>query len=356
MAYIQKRATQDGKVRFRVQVRKKGHPIQTATFERKTDAHRWAHKIETEISEGRHFKTSHAKRYTVADLIDRYVMDILPRKPKSVETQLGQLRWWREELGQYVLADVTPDLIAKKRDKLLMASNGRGGRISSSSANRYMAVLSHAFSIAIKEWRWLELSPMASLSKLPEPKGRVRFLDEEERRRLLEACRQSGSRHLYPVVVLALATGARKGNILRLEWDDVDLDRGLLIFQDTKGGERKGIPLRGRALEVLSRILKERDPHSPYVFPSDNGTSPTHVTTAWRTAVCRAGLQNFRFHDLRHTTASYLAMGGATPLEIAEVLGHRSLEMTMRYSHLADSHVSSIIERLDQKMFGNEPS
>ena len=149
-------------------------------------------------------------------MVDRYIADVLPRKPRSKLTQTGQLNWWKEELGEHAIGDVTADLIAQKRDKLLKAkkwgkgtTKKRGDRTRSmSTANRYVAALSHAFTVAIKEWGWLDVSPIAALSKLPEPQGRVRCLDDDERIRLLDACRESESPYLYPIVVLAISDGA----------------------------------------------------------------------------------------------------------------------------------------------------
>ncbi len=118
MAYVQERRTKDGRPRYRVQVRLRGQPTQTATFERKTDARRWAQQVEAAIREGRHFKTSEAKRHTLGELVDRYVRDVLPQKPKSQRLQSTQMEWWKKQLGAYTLADVMPALIAECRDRL----------------------------------------------------------------------------------------------------------------------------------------------------------------------------------------------------------------------------------------------
>src|SRR5688572_6967066 len=118
MANIEKRVSKDGKTSYRVKVRLRGHPVQSATFDRKTDAAKWAQSTESAIRENRHFKTTEGKRHTVAELINRYIRDVLPRTPKSERDQLRQLEWWKSELGSYTLADVTPALIAQARDNL----------------------------------------------------------------------------------------------------------------------------------------------------------------------------------------------------------------------------------------------
>ena len=119
MAYIERRVTGTGEISYRVQIRLNGHPTQSATFKRKTDARRWGEKIETDIRDGKFFPTSRAQQKTLSDLVDRYISDILPRKPKSADTQRGQLIWWQHELGEYHISDLTTDVVARARDKLL---------------------------------------------------------------------------------------------------------------------------------------------------------------------------------------------------------------------------------------------
>ena len=126
MANIQERTSKSGKTSYKVVVRLKGYPTQTATFERKTDAKKWAAQTETAIREGRHFKTSEAKKHTLSYMIDKYIKNVLPLKPKSKYTQEAQLEWWKKELGPYTLADVTPAMIGECRDKLLQGITHRG--------------------------------------------------------------------------------------------------------------------------------------------------------------------------------------------------------------------------------------
>ena len=119
MAYIQERKTDDGKTHYRVQVRLRGHPTTTATFERKTDAKLWAQQTESAMREGRHFKTAEAKKHSLAELVDRYIRDVIPTKPKNAAATTAQLQWWKKEIGHCLLSDLTPALIAEQRDHLL---------------------------------------------------------------------------------------------------------------------------------------------------------------------------------------------------------------------------------------------
>lgn len=345
MANIRERKTDKGEVRYQAQVRLKGFPPQTATFNRKTDAKRWVQQTEAAIREGRHFKTTESKKRTLAQLIDRYIKEVLPTKPKSIKAQGRQLRWWRNELGVHSLADVTPLLISEARDKL---HQGR----QPATVVRYMAALSHAFTIAVNEWGWLEDNPLRKVRKPKEPRGRVRFLSDDERTRLLAACKASKCKQLYPVVVLALSTGMRQMEIMSLSWQDVDLNRGIIILHETKNGDRRSIPLVGHAKELLQEMAKVRRLDTNLVFYSEmKPSAPVFIRIPWGEALKESQVKDFKFHDLRHTAASYLAMNGASLIELSEILGHKTLQMVKRYSHLSENHTTALVEKMNSRLF-----
>lgn len=358
MAVIEKRITNEGKTSYRVKIRMKGYPPQTATFDRVTDAKKWSQDTESAIREGRHFKTSQAKRYTLAQLIDRYVSDVLPKKTenkRSQRIQKQQLLWWKEQIGSYSLADVTPALIAEYRDKLGKEEIRKEVYRSPATLVRYMAALSHAFTIAVREWMWIEDSPMRKVRKPKEPRGRVRFLSDDERKRLLTACKESNHPYLYTITVLALATGMRQGEIMGMKWDDINFNDSYIILHETKNGERRRIPLAGHAKDVLKALHDTREIASSLVFADFktriNGKI-ANMDNVWNGAVKTANIENFRFHDLRHSAASYLAMNGASLAEIAEVLGHKTLQMVKRYAHLSEAHTSKVVASMNEKIFG----
>jgi integrase len=193
---------------------------------------------------------------------------------------------------------------------------------------------------------------MPKVRKLKLPRGRVRFLSDEERTGLLHVCRGSHNPYLYTVVVLALSTGARKGELLSLRWSDVDLKRRVLTFRETKNGETRSVPLTGNGFAVIAQHFKVRRLDTPLVFPDRTGMRPLGIRGAFDNAVERSGIADFHFHDLRHTFASYLAMNGASLLEIAEVLGHKTLAMVKRYAHLSEAHTRGVVERMNRAVFG----
>jgi integrase len=355
MASIRKRTRSDGTTSYRVDVRLKGFPPQRATFKRLTDARKWGGQVEAAIREGRYFKTTEARKHTVEKAINRYKESVLPTK-KDGKKQEAQLDWWVDEIGPYTLADVSPALLGESRDKLAQDR-------APATVVRYLAALSHVFTVAMREWGWLEDNPMRKVTKPKEPRGRVRFLSEDEtgpkgetiegeRTRLLKACDESSNAYLKTVVVLALSTGMRQGEILNLRWPDVDLNTGRIILHETKNGERRVVPLLGHARELLKELSRVRRLDTDLLFPGRNPQKPVFIRTPWLEAVKAAGIEDFKFHDLRHSAASYMLMSGASLGEIAELLGHKTLQMVKRYSHLSESHAAGVVGRMNERIFG----
>jgi integrase len=206
--------------------------------------------------------------------------------------------------------------------------------------------------VAVQEWEWVHENPFLKVSKPKEPRGRVRLLSDDECQRLLEACRQSRNKYVHTVVVLALSTGGRRGELLNLRWSDVNLERDILTFRETKNSETRSVPLTGYALEVLTQHAQLRRLDTTLVFPNATGKRPLSIRDAFENAVERAGLVDFHFHDTRHDFASNLAMNGASLVEIAEVLGHKTLQMVKRYAHLTVAHTAGVVARMNAAIFG----
>ena len=237
----------------------------------------------------------------------------------------------------------------------------RGTPPAESTLLRRLAVLAAVLKIARRHWEWLDHDPLEHLDKPAAGDGRKRYLSEDERRRLLAACKASTSPHLYPIVVVALATGMRLGEIRGMRWSDLSIEPplavGLASLAKTKNGDGRAVAITEPALSILRNLNAQRQQarrsQSGYVFHSSElkGRKPIDIRTPWEGAVKKAKLHNFRFHDLRHTAASYLAMNGATPNEIADVLGHKTLSMVMRYVHLSAAHTQNLVARVNEKIF-----
>lgn len=350
MATIEKRRATDGNLHYRVKVRLKGHPPQTSTFTSRSDATKWAAKIETEVRDHRHFPVAAAQQHTLGELIDRYVKHHLSRKKVAVQ-QASQLRWWQQRIGHLRLADITPALLIQQRESLAESSDGARPR-SPATVNRYLAALSHVFTIGVREYEWLDRNPLQHVSRGKESKGRVRFLSDPERNRLLAACQASSNPDLYLAVLLSLATGARRMEILGLRWPQVDLMRKTITLLETKNGERRALPLGEQPLALLRDRAKVRRIDSDLVFPGRSPRQPAQFRHAWDLALKTAEIEDFHWHDLRHSAASYLAMNGASLQEIAAILGHKTLAMVKRYAHLSEQHTAGVVNRMNAAIFG----
>ncbi len=339
-----------GQTIYRVKVRVRGHDPINATFDRRTDAKRWAAEVEADIRAGRWMQQAEARKHTLAELIDRYLVEYLPTaRLRSEPQRRRELALWRERLGRLLLSDVTAARIVEVRAGLVTERGPRGKALGPASANRMAGSLRHCLNVAVNQFEWIDNNPMCKVPALKEPKGRARFLDRAERDRLLAECRAHGE-PLHCIVVVALSTGARRGEILNLRWADVDLSHGKLTFQETKNGDTRSVALTGFALDVMRAHAKVRRLDTNLVFPGAGG-KPLEIGKAYSDAVARAGIEDFRFHDLRHTAASMLAANGATLAEIAEVLGHKTLQMVKRYAHLTEGHTRGVIERMNREAF-----
>jgi integrase len=285
---------------------------------------------------------------TVAQLVDLYAADYLPTKAPGTQRQQRQVFVAvLQAFGERPVTELTPALLRAWRDELQH-------RYAPGTARRFLDTFSSVLTVAVQDYEMLTANPMRKIRKPPASPGRVRYLTDPERARLLEACQTSRTPALFPVVMIALTTGARKMEIMTLCWPEVDLERGWMRLLHTKNGERRAVPLAQITQEVLRAWAKSRRYDVEWVFPRLDGTGPVNLMTAWQGAVYRAGLENFHFHDLRHTAASYLAMSGASMLEIAEILGHKTLAMVKRYSHFAAGHTAQVVERMVQQMLRDE--
>ena len=370
MATVQKRKNDDGTTSYRVMVRLKGFPQPSATFTRLTDAREWATKTEADMKAGRYF--GNAKMKTLGDLFDEYEKEAKLRL-KSWDGVKARLDWWRAQVGSEMLDAITPARIAEYRNKLLATPKQRGGgKRSGADVNRTIAALSSAMTHAVKELGWIERNPCERVTKQKEAGGRIRFLSDEELPVLLDAVRASAHPDLLPAVLLALTTGARKGEILGLRWSQIDFKRRSITLShgETKNNAGRALPLSGDVVEILMARSKVRKIEDDRVFPPADDCKELELREPWKLALVQAGIDvrqatrsgrtkkdappvmtsGFRWHDLRHTAASYLTMAGVSAIEVARVLGHKTLTMSLRYSHLAPDRVTELGDKLAARM------
>ncbi|HTY22282.1 MAG TPA: tyrosine-type recombinase/integrase, partial [Desulfomonilaceae bacterium] len=217
------------------------------------------------------------------------------------------------------------------------------------TVNRDLHILKAFFNKAV-EWGYLESSPAKGVKPMKLNKAMERFLSQEEANYLLCACKESDNPHLYAIVSVALHTGMRLGEVLGLQWEDVDFKRGRIqvasrATRPTKTRESRSVPMNHSLAEVLRRHPRRLD--TPYLFYNQKGEPFEDVDNWFRKVRRRMRIPHFRFHDLRHTFASTLIMAGVDIRTVAELLGHKDISMTMRYSHLAPDHMRKAVEVLD---------
>ena len=327
MAAIRERKDQNGKVSYQAQVRIQGYPPQSKTFLRKTDAKQWAIQTETEIRTGMTIRKNSASKHTVREMLERYRDNVLTDKANGGKDHKTHIAWWIDELGHYALSEVTTDLVTRSIDKFKKSKTRLGKPPAPATVLRYMMALSHAFTVARKQWNWCESSPVENVQRPKVSNERTRYLTDAERESLLNACKNSSNPDLYLVVVLAISTGMRKGEIMGMRWQDVhtapDQSFTRVHLTKTKNDKARSVLITSPALEMLeerrAKLIESRQIKAAtgLIFPSaTNADQPVDLRKPWGFALQTAGIEEFRLHDLRHTTASYLAMDGASLLSI----------------------------------------
>ena len=275
------------------------------------------------------------------EAVIRYIADNAGKK--SLRDDQDHLRKLDPYLQDLRLQDVCAEPLRPFiRDRL------ERDQVANATVNRALEIVRRILYLARDEWGWLIRAP--KLRMLPEPKRRIRFLRQEEADRLIEAL----PAHLEPVVRFALATGCRKTEILRLEWTRVDFARRVAWLDPgtTKNGDGRGVPLNRDAVLALRQVQNQ---HRQWCF-TYRGNQLGTIGKAWTRALGRVGITNFRFHDLRHTWASWHVMSGTTLQELMELGGWKSYEMVLRYAHLAPEHLSNAAARIEREWETVEPN
>jgi len=262
-------------------------------------------------------------------------------RPSSHIRKVDAFKHLKKHFTGKRLLDITSFTIEKyKQDR-------KGEGAAPATVNRELQSLRHLFNMAVK-WGKLQKNPMAEVKLFKEPSGKERILSPEEEGRLLDYVRsRKKSQHLEAIIITALNTGMRKGEILNLRWPQVDLKNKHIVVEETKNGELRKIPMNRRLTDTLKHVKKSAHSQGPYVF-ADGKKPYGDVKSGFWTALDKCGIENFRFHDLRHTFGSRLGMAGVDIKTIQELMGHKDIKMTMRYSHPTPEHKKHAVEVLDR--------
>lgn len=346
MATIRRIKRQKGLV-YQVILRDKaGNSLKSKTFKKLGDAKLWGKKMEGDDDLMEALGIDGGK-LLFSELVNEFA---LYKKFKD-DTLIYRLNYWCSEIGNMRIKDISSGLLRQKLKDFQAGccrrGNGKGSASvtqkprSPGTVNRHRITLSAIFSFAVQQGYLLK-NPVSKIPGLPQDSSMTRFLSDDERERLFAACKQSYWPRLYCLVVLACSTGMRKSELLNLRWADIDFDRGLAALEITKNGQPRVNPIPSAALAELEKF---RDDPGVLVFPGRNDKSYS-FRKPWNQALKQAGITSFRFHDLRHSASSYLAMSGASLIEIADILGHKSLQTTKRYSHLSTQHKAELLRRV----------
>ena len=317
MATFRKR----GAYQWQAQVRKKGQPLQTKTFETRALAEQWARAIEVEMDKGVFISRAEAESTTLKELLERYLEEITPLKKGAASKTNRARALIRLPLARRYVAGIRGVDIARYRDERLR-------KVTPSTVKRDLVLLGHVFEVARKEWGIHVHNPVRDIRLPADNRPRDRRLQAGEEARLLEACREARNPWLLPIVQLALETAMRQGELIRLHWEHIDLNRRTAHLPDTKNGEARTVPLSTTAVRVLRTL--PRSLHGPVFL----GLTTEAVKRAYIRAVRRAGIENLRFHDLRHEATTRLFEKGLNIMEVASITGHKDLRMLRRYTHL----------------------
>ncbi len=346
---VWERKNKDGTTSYLGVVRVTGFDPASKSFPTRPEAKRWADDLVKELgcqrerSEGRKNLTS----LTIKGLIEEFLADTETKRLRYYPNLEALLAWWVNHCGgEKVLGFGT----LKLREARTVLNNGRAA----GTVNRYLSALRSC-------WNWGRAAQFVPADKvwptrllLTEPRERVRFLSDTELTTVIEKAKAYAP-WMHAAVLVSLGTGIRRGELLRLEWKDIDFDRKTLTVLISKNTKRRAIHLPEPAIAALKALRKGGVVGQRHVFLDRSGApaDKNYLTAHWRNVRQAAGLVDFRWHDLRHSCASFLAAGGASLLEIGSVLGHSSPSITAKYSHLVAGKPVTGSEALAAKLSGN---
>lgn len=308
-----------GKWQARVQIQ--GHSPLSKTFINKVDAERWAKQVEVEMQKGSYTNLVLAERTTFAEIIERYIAEVLPTMRGGTADYIRLKALARRPIAKLNMVSLTPQKIARHRDERLK-------EIAPATVIRELSYFSSIITHARKEWGINIINPVALVARPKNPQGRSRILDAAETSALFEALRPIGRRSIWmlPLVKLALETAMRRSELLGLRWEHIDLERRIIYIQLAKNGTSRTVPLSTHAIQILCDMPRNLDGR---VFPLTHEV----VSQAFNRARRQAEIKDIRFHDLRHMAITRLAEKLPNLIELSAVSGHKSLAMLKRYYH-----------------------
>lgn len=356
MAHIRKIKNKKG-ISYKVDIRKEGYNPIYATFkgdDAESRAKKWAKTIEKQMDLGiyKEYTRNEFNIKTLADLINYFDKEVALSKYSHYEKYKVMYTWWKNQIGNIKLPELTTSILTDcknrlKNEKILKGKNEVTR--SANTINKYLMCLSAVLSYAVNELEIIDLNPMNKVKLMPKPNSRTRFMSDDEIDSLSSACKNY-SPMIFCFWLLLFKTGGRFSEVKYLQVKDIDKKNKRVYFLDTKNKTHRSVYIGNYALEVLETYLSDNNIESGYVFRAKRKNAElATLKGAMEECIKRAGLEDFHIHDIRHTTASILAQEGASLLEIAEILGQKSLTVARLYSHLTKKHTEELLASVMDK-------
>ncbi len=345
---------------YQATIRIKGYSILRKTFKKKSDAQNWAEPIEQAMKKGIYIENTtviNANDFRqnivlMTDLITYFKENIAQERYSSPEKYNVMFEWWIDKIGPVKVRELSASMLSsckqilatekiiKKKKEVVRGNN---------TINKYLMCLSAILTYAVKELELINTNPMSKIKLMQKPTGRTRFLSDVEIEKLKDICKEH-SEILYLFFLLLLKTGGRFNEVRHLKTKDIDYLNNKVYFIDTKNKTHRGIHVDKNTLALIFEYTKNNNINDGYIFSSaKRGAELSDMKGIMEKAIKKAGIQDFHIHDIRHTTASILARNGASLLEIAEILGQKSLTVARRYSHLTIKHTEDLLSSIMDK-------
>lgn len=345
---------------YQARIRIKGYKDTVKTFKLKSDAQAWAEPIETAMKNGTYkelpeiFSASSPRSNIIymAELISYFQSNIAPERYSDYQKYNCMYDWWVSKIGSIKVRDLSASVLSSCKQilatEVIIKRNTETTR-SNNTINKYLMCLSAVLTYAVKELEIIDINPMIKVKIMPKPSGRTRFLSDSEINKLKELTK-AHSTMLYIFFLLLLKTGGRFNEVRHLRTVDVDYKNNKVYFIDTKNKTNRGVHVDADTLALVKKYINENNITSGYIFRSKKqGVQLSYIKGTLENIIKSAGIKDFHIHDIRHTTGSILAQNGASLLEIAEILGQKSLTVTRLYSHLTQKHTENLLANIMDK-------
>lgn len=340
-------------------IRRTGYKTRCKNFSKITQAKEWAKKIEVQMKEGTYKETNfdisdnlQSKFVYTKDLIIYYKNNIAPIRYSYAEKYNVIYDWWIEKIGDIKLKELSSSILSNCKQLLINEKITKKQQLvnrSNNTVNKYLMALSAILTYAYREIEVIDVNPMQKVKALKKPNGRTRFLNKDEIKLLAQACKNKGE-DVYLFFLLLISTGGRYSEVLNLKTENIDKKNNRVHFLNTKNNTNRGVGINSELLQMIEDYCSKNEIDSGYIFYNKKKQKLTYIRGQLIKIINDVGLQDFHIHDLRHTFASISAENGANLLEIAILLGHKSLVMARRYSHLTQQHTDDIARNTSKNL------